>query len=285
MTTGRNEPCPCGSGLRYKACHGRAVEQVRKVDFVIGGTQKGGTTALAEYCMANLDICMPRSKEAQYFNHEEHFAAAAVDYTRYHANFEPGPLHRVLGDATPEYMYVEAAPERIARYNPAMKWIILLRDPVQRAYSHWNMQVSRRYDDRSFDEAIFTEPQRLAAATALQRQRWSYVDRGFYSRQLARVWNHFPRAQTLVLPSDALRSDPATTLGAIATFLGVRPFAPGTARDSFSLPYERPMSDEARAFLLRAYASEIAELEGLLDWDLSGWRRIQPLPSGSLNIE
>jgi hypothetical protein len=273
MTTGRNERCPCGSGLRYKACHGRAVAQVRKVDFVLGGTQKGGTTALAEYFVGHLDICMPRSKEAQYFNQDEHFAAVSPDHTRYHANFEPGPLHRVLGDATPEYMYWVSTPERIARYNPAMKWIILLRDPVRRAYSHWNMEVSRGYDDLSFDEAIFTEQTRIAVATARQRQRWSYVDRGFYSRQLARIWRFFPRAQTLVLQSDVLRSDHVSTLGAIATFLGVRPFAPGSSRDSFSLPYARPMSDEARKFLRRVYADEISELEGLLGWDLSGWRK------------
>lgn len=269
---GRNEPCPCGSGRRYKSCHGRIVAQSRKVDFVVAGTQKGGTSTLAAYLVEHLDICMPKVKEVHYFDREEYFAAEEADPTVYHSNFDPRPAQRVIGDATPNYMYWEPAPRRIAEYNPAMKFLILLRDPVKRAYSHWNMQVKQRRETLSFEEAIRAEPERIGGATPLQRRRWSYVDRGRYSTQLRRIWQHFPREQTRIFRSEHFQSDPAPVLADIAAFLGVGPFLRVDGREVFTLPYDEPMSGQARQFLQQAYAGEIDELERMLGWDLADWR-------------
>jgi hypothetical protein len=169
-------------------------------------------------------------------------------------------------------MYWQQAPERIARYNPAMKWIILLRDPAKRAYSHWNMESTRGVDTLPFEAALAAEQERRASMAPQQSRNWSYVDRGYYSRQLARIWQHFPREQTLVLRSDKLRSDPEATLASVAAFLGVGAFPAGVEREVFALPYSQPMSREARGFLARAYVDEIPALEAMLGWDLSGWR-------------
>src|SRR4029078_6256322 len=120
---GRNEPCPCGSGKRYKDCHGRLARPARKgavvtpgaeagvcrregkVAFVIAGTQKGGTTALASYLYEHPEIGMPTVKEVHFFDTDEHFASAEVNYAKYHAYFNPALRKRLLGDATPIYMY------------------------------------------------------------------------------------------------------------------------------------------------------------------------------------
>jgi hypothetical protein len=115
---GRNEPCPCGSGKRYKDCHGSPAAPPEKVAFVIAGTQKGGTTALASYLYEHPEIGMPTVKEVHFFDTEEHFAPAEVDYAKYHAYFNPAVRKRLLGDATPIYMYWDAAPPRIWQYNP-----------------------------------------------------------------------------------------------------------------------------------------------------------------------
>jgi hypothetical protein len=143
---GRNEPCPCGSGKRYKDCHGSLAAPPEKVAFVIAGTQKGGTTALASYLYEHPEIGMPTVKEVHFFDTEDHFASAEVDYAKYHAYFDPAVRKRLLGDATPIYMYWDAAPPRIWQYNPAMKLILLLRNPITRAYSQWNMERERGSD-------------------------------------------------------------------------------------------------------------------------------------------
>ena len=81
-----------------------------RVDFVIGGTQKGGTSALDSFLRQHPEICMPTTrKELHFFDREDENR----DYKKYHANFKPNPQQRVTGEASPIYMYWETAPGRI----------------------------------------------------------------------------------------------------------------------------------------------------------------------------
>ncbi len=269
----RNEPCSCGSGLRYKLCHGRIALHPGIVGFVVAGTQKGGTSALESYLREHPEICMPANeKEVHYFDSDARFIGDDHDYSAYHAHFAPRPSHRLLGDATPMYMYHPAVPERIRRYNPQMKFIMLLRDPVSRAYSHWNMEIRKKHETLRFEEAVRTEAARRSESTASQIRRRAYKGRGRYSEQLQRIWSLFPREQTLALRSDRFQADPAPTLAEIASFLGVGAFPRVDRRTVYHLPYEEPMSATARSYLQQEFASEIDTLEQMLGWDLSDWR-------------
>lgn len=241
------------------------------VGFVVAGTQKGGTTALATFLLEHPEIALSQSKEPHFFDTDEHFAAPAPDYSRYHAMYAPDSQARLLGDRTPIYMYWSAAPGRIAPYNPAMKWILLLRDPAARAYSHWNMEVLQKRESLSFEDAIRTEDERCRASLPLQHRRWSYVDRGRYAQQLRRIREHFPAEQVLVLRSESFQADPAPHLARLAAFLGVGPFPRTSRREVFALPYEAPMSDRARGYLRTTLEPDIRELERLLGWDCSEW--------------
>jgi hypothetical protein len=271
-TPGRLDPCPCGSGRRYKLCHGRIVPQARKVDFVVAGTQKGGTSALDVYLREHPQVCMPaRVKEVHYFDDEPHFARGA-DYTVYHGFFEPRASDRAVGEATPYYMYWEPVAARIHAYNPAMKFVLLLRNPATRAYSHWNMEVKKKREALPFHEALLREDERLAATPNRQHKRISYVDRGRYSVQLERLWALFPRSQTLVMRSEELKDEPAQALARVAEFLGVDAFPALPPRSVNEFPYDEPMSAAAAAFLDEAFAGEIARLEELFGWDLAHWR-------------
>jgi hypothetical protein len=269
---GRNDPCPCGSGRRFKVCHGRLGGFARKIDFVVAGTQKGGTSALDTYLREHAEICMPdRIKEVHYFDDDPHFARGA-DYTAYHSFFQPRGSHRAVGEATPFYMYWEPVAARIHAYNPAMKFIMLLRNPATRAYSHWNMEVRKQREPLGFDAALASEEERLAASPTRQHKRISYVDRGRYSVQLKRLWALFPREQTLVMRSDELQRDPPAALASITRFLGVAPFGAALPRSVNEFPYAAPMSATAATFLQRAFADEIDELERMLGWNLDEWR-------------
>jgi hypothetical protein len=268
---GRNEPCPCGSGKRYKDCHGSVALLREKIAFVIAGTQKGGTTALASYLYEHPEIGMPTVKEVHFFDTEENFASAEVDYARYHVYFKPAVRGRLLGDATPIYMYWEPAPERIRRYNPAMKLIMLLRNPLTRAYSHWNMERELKRDPLPFEEAIRTEAERCRDALPLQHRRYSYVDRGFYSEQIQRIWRHFPAGQTLILRSEELQRTPDAALARITDFLGVARFPPVEPRTVHARPYQAPMSAEARSYLRGVFAPEVRKLEQMFGWDCADW--------------
>src|SRR6201995_2856190 len=144
-----------------------------KVEFVIGGTQKGGTSALASFLRQHPQICMPADrKELHFFDREEAFTGKP-DYRAYHSSFRPEKNQTVIGEATPIYMYWNPAPARIWTYNPAMKWIVILRDPAERAFSAWNMEKQRGRENLSFEEAIEREAARCREALPMQHRLYS----------------------------------------------------------------------------------------------------------------
>ena len=131
-----------------------------RVSFVVAGAQKGGTWALHTYLREHPELCLPREKELHFFDADRFFAAEPVDYAPYHALFDPRPPQRLLGEVTPAYMYWPAAGERMARYNPAMRIIMVLRNPITRAFSHWNMARQKRREPLSFRDALRAEAER-----------------------------------------------------------------------------------------------------------------------------
>lgn len=195
-----------------------------RVNFIIAGVQKGGTTALFDYLQDYPDLALPTTKELHFFDDETQ-DWNCPDYDVYHAAF-PEVAGRPCGEATPIYTYWPNSLERIAAYNPAMKLIVVFRDPVQRAWSHWRMEYARGVETHPFDWCIRDGRQRLFDAEPWGHHReFSYVERGFYGEQMERVFSLFPREQVLTLRSDDLRAEPAAALSRVRDFLGL-PLAP-----------------------------------------------------------
>ncbi|HLW35760.1 MAG TPA: sulfotransferase domain-containing protein [Chthoniobacterales bacterium] len=238
------------------------------VDFVIGGTQKGGTSALDSFLRQHPEICMPATrKELHFFDREEENR----DYKEYHAAFKPKGQHRVIGEASPIYMYWETAPYRIWKYNPKMKWILALRNPVERAFSAWNMETKRGKEKLPFTEAIEREAERCREALPLQHRVYSYVDRGFYAHQVRRLFNIFGRDSVLVLLSKELRNEHQKTLRRVFEFLGIdSSFVPPQA-SVFEQEYADEMDSQLRARLSKTFYFDVKELETLLGRKLSTW--------------
>ena len=244
----------------------------RLVDFIICGTQKGGTSALDVYLRTHPQVCMANKKEVHFFDSEHCFKKENPNYSLYHCSFSPNSSHQVIGEATPIYMYWNNAPQRMWEYNPNLKLIVLLRNPIERAFSHWTMEHSRKAETQTFWDAIRTEKDRCKKALPLQHRVYSYVDRGFYSEQLKRLWECFPRESTLVLKNESLKSSPQETLNEICKFLSIDLLEGIEPKTVFSNKYESGISDQERDYLQGLYADEISALEKLLEWDCSDWR-------------
>lgn len=241
------------------------------VDFLICGTQKGGTSALDACCRSHRDILMPSQKELHFFDDDARFTEGEPDYTVYHALFpnpEPG---KVRGESTPVYMYWPGVPERIHRYNPAIRLITILRNPIERAYSHWQMETSRGNETLPFGVALRAETARLAGADANQRRVYSYIDRGRYTAQLEKLWSLFGRDKVLVLRNEALRSTPADVLAQVSEFLDIAPFPEMQPQTVNRQDYVSAMADSDRQFLQEVFAADIAALATALDWSLDNW--------------
>jgi Sulfotransferase domain len=250
-----------------------------RVSFVVAGTQKGGTQSLDRYLRAHPELCLPPlgpvgtrlTGEVHFFDNDARFAKEPVDYAHYHAKFRPRPPQRLLGEVTPVYLYWPTAAERMVRYNAALKIIVSLRNPITRAFSHWNMTRDDGQEPLAFLEALRAEAERTNSLPLQRARRFAYVARGRYAEQLQRLWQHFPPTQTMIFRSEELQRDPRAVLARIATFLGLAPFPSMAERSEHAREYPAPMSAEEKRYLAGVFEGEIRQLERLLDWDCSDW--------------
>ena len=139
--------------------------------FLVIGAQRSGSTALYRHLAAHPAILPPLRKEVHYFDFQ--YAKGRAWYL---AHF-PGIQERITGnyraitfEASPYYMLHPLAPERIMAFNPDMKLIAILRDPVDRALSHYHHEARRGVETLTFEEAIAAEPERLAGAERLMKK-------------------------------------------------------------------------------------------------------------------
>jgi len=237
-----------------------------KVDFIIAGAQKAGTTALFDYLGEHPQIGLSDVKEVHFFDDETR-DWAAPDYGAYHARFGLADRSRRWGEATPIYLYWKNSIERIAAYNPAIRLIVLLRDPVARAFSHWKMEFARGAETNPFAWCIRQGRQRLFEAEPWGFHReFSYVERGFYGEQIEHLLNLFPADQLLLLRAEDLEATPGPVLERVSAFLGVDAPPPVQARRVHvgqDIAYPSPLTPADEALLRRLYAADMARLKAL----------------------
>ena len=234
-----------------------------QVNFIVIGAQKAGTTALFDYLLDDPAYSLSKVKEVHFFD-DESVDWAAPDYAPYHAQFDWGP-DAIRGEATPIYLYWPRSLDRIAAYNPSVKLIVMLRDPVERAWSHWRMETSRGVETHPFSWCIRQGRTRLFDASPWGVHReFSYVERGFYGEQLERLFATFPREQVLILQADDLRNAPTETLGRVNGFLGAPMTGPVVHRDvHVGQDVGGGLNPDDAAFLREIYAEDMALLSTL----------------------
>jgi hypothetical protein len=257
-------------------------------DFVIIGAQRGGTTSLHAYLRAHPQIILPATKELHYLT--DRFGRGREWYL---GQF-PSPLAAGLltGEATPYAMFHPLAPGRLRAVAPRAKLIVLLRDPVDRAYSHYLMERARGDEALEFAAALAAEPTRLAREEARlvadpEYVSWphkhaSYLARGDYTPQLERWFACFPRHQILILRSEDFYRQTAGTFADITAFLGLDP--------DTSIPFVvhnraegSPLDPTLRDRLRTYFAPKNAALAALLGWDPS-WPQSPWTPASHLPI-
>jgi hypothetical protein len=271
-------------------------------DFLIVGAQKAGTTALFEYLNRHPRLAGSVDKETYFFSPESYrgwsghgafpfyqrlkwdgFSPAPKRWARrwYYRQFplrRPG-ARKLYFEATPDYLYYPLVPERIRAHLPNVKLIVLLRDPVARAYSAWNMFRDIGENDRvfgqlrerrSFEEAVDGEIARLGGEPLSEGS--DYVRRGFYEDQLRRFATHFSRDQILVIESTELEKNLGRTLATVCDFLGVERFADNDQFEKVGVGnYPEAMACDIRERLAELYAPRNLALFELLgrhyDWE------------------
>ena len=250
---------------------GFGKRRVEKLDFLVAGTQKSGTTALNYYLKRHPYTALPIKKSLHFFDNDELFAGGNVSYEPLHEMFRPARPGSIAGENTPIYLYWRPALPRIRDYNPAMKFIVILRNPIERAFSQWNMQRTRGAEPFDFLDAVKAETDRIAESAPKQLRKFSYVDRGRYAEQLERAFRLFPRERFLVIKYEEFRARQREMVDAVFRFLGLS--SPRfRAVEAHDIPYARKLRDEERMAVRKILESDIGRLEALLSWDCSNWR-------------
>lgn len=242
------------------------------IDFFIIGTQKGGTTATDQYLRHHPDIMMSNKKEIHFFD-RENIDWRSPDYSLLHQHFSWDSV-KVRGESTPIYIYWPNSLERLRRYNPSARLILLLRHPVDRAFSHWRMETARAADTLGFADAVSPLARlRVSGASGGVHRVFSYVERGFYADQIDRLLGLFPVSQILFMRTDRIWSDPAGSLAKITHFLGVGDMPPLQRRYVTPVPSPAPppMPRALRLDLQQIFSDDIARTATLTDIDLSDW--------------
>lgn len=246
-------------------------DATQMIDVVVAGAQKSGTTALRHFLGQHPGIGLVRGGgETHFFDNSSHLAAAGA-YDRYHAKYTQSALSLCTVDVTPIYLYRDSCLPAIRRYNPNMNVIVLLRDPSERAYSQWIMETERGKETRRFLPALLHEARYFAEHG--QHPVYSYVQRGFYDAQIARLHALFPLKQCLVLRTEELWNRHAETLERVFHFLGL-PSAIIPPRERVHTREYPTMPVQTRKTLVSIFRHDIKRLENRLGWDLSEWLKV-----------
>lgn len=206
----------------------------RLPDFLVIGAQKAGSTSMYHYLGDHPQILQSYEKEVQYFcgglkPQSDRYARGEAWYRSQfpkQSNVAPG---QQVFEASPRYLHHPLAPERIANDLPNVKMIVVLRNPVQRAISHYFHTYGQGREPLALWDALQAEKERLAPLIANKDyrnptyDRQSYIYRGQYAEQLARFFDRFPREQLLVIQGERLYADTQATLVQTFQFLGVDP--------------------------------------------------------------
>jgi hypothetical protein len=266
-------------------------------NFVIVGAPKCGTSSLAAWLRDHPDVYVVPEKELFYFTSEWERGQ------RWYEQCFAANGQKAVGEATPTYLHEHRAHARLADVIPDAKLIAMVRNPVDRAYSHYWHWHERKGDERTFEEAIAPE---------LAGERDDvFLAPGRYAEHLRALGDHFAPEQIQTVVFDDLAADPGAVYRAACSFLGVDdatvPDSVGSVENSFRYYYPRwlwavfvrvrigrflpgragaalyramvrtadpypPMADATRARLVAYFEQPTAELAQMLGRDLSHWR-------------
>ncbi|MEA2521145.1 MAG: hypothetical protein QOI81_791 [Actinomycetota bacterium] len=265
------------NGLEYV---GAATSALRILpSFLVAGTQRSGSSSLYEYLVNHPAVGRSIVEEVHYFDwnylrgmqwYRGHFPTAAkAAYLRFRSG-----APAITGEATPYYIFHPLAPQRIAEDLPGVKLLVTLRNPVDRAYSHFSHERAMSFEELSFEDALAQEGARLEgevekimndpAYRGFNHQHFSYFARGTYADQLEHLFALFTRERVLVVTSDELSKDPGAVYARAIEFLDL-PAHPLTSFPKHNTGSYSPMDETTRRRLTERYEEPNERLYRLLD--------------------
>lgn len=210
----------------------RSISDRPLPEFIIVGAQKAGTTSLFAYLKQHPELLPAPTKEVHYFDGGldpavDNFAKGEAWYRSHFPVLTQDDVGKKAFEASPMYLFNPPSAQRIAQALPHAKIIAILRDPVERAISHYFHEKRKGREELDIMQALQAEEQRLSPIVAAGDFKHAvfkdktYKMRGIYHQQLQRYFDCFPSSQILILQSEKLFEQPAETLRQVYRFVGV----------------------------------------------------------------
>jgi hypothetical protein len=206
----------------------------RLPNFLLIGAPKAGTTAIYHYLKQHPEIFMSPVKEARFFGDEGVKSVTAIrDLEKYKALFQNVTTQKIWGEATPDYLCSPSAATQIKTIIPEAKLVAIIRNPVDRAYSHYiymsriiRHQVSNKQDLPKYIEykkLVDKTPKPLNIPPISDENDFLYLRPSLYAEDLKRYYQLFGKDKIQILLYDDLKANPVKTMHSIFYFLGVDP--------------------------------------------------------------
>ena len=252
--------------------------------FIIIGAKKCGTTSVFYYLSKHSNVGASIRKEISYF--DINFAKGNLWYKSFFPISLPGneSPYLLTGEATASYICHPQAPQRIAKVLPQVKLIALLRNPVDRAYSHYHHTKRMGREDLSFEEAIKQEEFRVKQIEKIENNiyklrgnyhkayNYTYLSSGLYAEQLENWFSQFNKKQLLILKSEDYFSHPETIFQQILDFLKLPNWSPKQFQKHNYNSYLQKMDSNTRKHLIEYFQPHNEKLYELLGVDF-GWNK------------
>ena len=245
-------------------------------EFIIIGSEKCGTTTLYYYLTQHPAIISSSTKEVHYFDtnyhglwwYRSHFPT--IFYKFFLRIFNK---KIVAGEATPYYIYHPLVAKRIFNDLPKIKLIVILRDPISRAYSQYHDNKRKGQENLTFEEAVEKENSRINGEkekiineknyNSLSYWAFSYISKGIYHEQLKKWFRFFPKEQFLILDTHNLNSNPQKVINQVFSFLGLPDYKIKSDERKNVGKYEQ-MDLEVKKQLRKFFKPHNEELEKML---------------------
>ena len=199
-----------------------------KANFLIVGAPKCGTTAMWKYLNQHPDVFMSPRKDIHFFGRDLDFTKRTRFSPEEYAAFFSGCQHSAIGEASVWYLYSKTAAQEIATYNPKMKIIIMVRDPIQLMYAHYTQLKLNGLGDEdipTFEDALKAEPDRQKGLRIPKHNSIPstllYTQVARLSEQIQRYMDHFPRTQLHIIFQEDMKHNMPEIYAHTLDFLGV----------------------------------------------------------------
>lgn len=231
-------------------------DKYRIVEFIIMGTQKGGTTSAQINLNKHPDIHVYKD-EIHYFDMN---LSKGIEWYKKHFDYK----NKIVGEKTPDLMYLNWTFPYIQSLNPSLKILLFLRNPINRAYSHWKMMRESWNETKTFEECINDEQEnRLTENKTFNISQYHYLGKGLYYSQIKKLLKWFPKENIMILISEHVDENMNDAYSEIYNFLNIKSYETEYTRERVSSSKEQ-INNVTYNKLIPFFKQDVEKLEKLI---------------------